>query len=77
MVKGEEGLKLKHNLMAAPGFELVVAEIVFFSPLFFSLKTKPNVPKCENPQQSYSEEEEQLRTRRGALQVTLSSAASL
>lgn len=35
MVKGEEGLKLKHNLMAAPGFELVVAEIVVFPPFSF------------------------------------------
>lgn len=33
MVKGEEGLKLQPNLMAAPGFELVVAEIVVPPPL--------------------------------------------
>lgn len=71
MVEGEEGLKLQPNLMAAPGFELVVAEIVVppYPPTF--------LPKCENPQQSYSEEEQRLRTRRCALQVTLSSAASL
>lgn len=78
MVKGKEGLKLTHNLMAAPGFELVVEKKSVPSfPSFLSLKTKPNVSKCERPQQSNSEEEEQLWTRRCALQVTLFSAASL
>lgn len=38
MVKGEEGLKLTHNLMAAPGFELVLPSLP--SVLLFENKTK-------------------------------------
>lgn len=49
------------------------AEMCSLTPLFFLWKQIQIcfVCKCENPQQSYSEEEEQLWTRRCALQVTL------